>query len=432
MTCSTMPSVNSALGLQSFPPIKGIQWFNVSILIFTPALSLYGFFTTPFLKPTAIFTVTLYFVTMLGVTAGYHRLWSHRAYKASRPLQMLLMLAGSSAVQGSIYWWARRHRSHHRHTDTDKDPYNAQRGLLWSHVGWMVFRTDIRPGSADISDLARDTLVQWQHRHYFPVALTTGYVLPTVIAGLCWGDWLGGLYFAGALRMTICHHSVFCINSVAHYLGDTPYDDKHSPRDHLVSAILTLGEGYHNFHHQFPMDYRNAFRWYQYDPTKWFIAMCQFVGLATHLRTFPTNEIRKGYFTMRLKELKSMQDMLRWPVSARELPVIPWDSLQEESRKRTLILVSGYIHDATAFIEDHPGGARLISENTGKDMTAAFFGGVYEHSNAAHNLLAMMRVGILAGGVECLGEQHIPASQALYITRTTPSSDIPSYHLASP
>lgn len=70
----------------------------------------------------------------------------------------------------------------------------------------MVFRTDIRPGSADISDLARDTLVQWQHRHYFPVALTTGYVLPTVIAGLCWGDWLGGLYFAGALRMTICHH----------------------------------------------------------------------------------------------------------------------------------------------------------------------------------------------------------------------------------
>lgn len=185
MTCSTMPSVNSALGLQSFPPIKGIQWFNVSILIFTPALSFYGFFTTPFLKPTAILTVTLYFVTMLGVTAGYHRLWSHRAYKASRPLQILLMLAGSSAVQGSIYWWARRHRSHHRHTDTDKDPYNAQRGLLWSHVGWMVFRTDIRPGSADISDLARDTLVQWQHRHYFPVALTTGYVLPTVIAGLC-------------------------------------------------------------------------------------------------------------------------------------------------------------------------------------------------------------------------------------------------------
>lgn len=121
---------------------------------------------------------------------------------------------------------------------------------------------------------------------------------------------------------------MFCINSVAHYLGDTPYDDKHSPRDHLVSAILTLGEGYHNFHHQFPMDYRNAFRWYQYDPTKWFIAMCQFVGLATHLRTFPTNEIRKGYFTMRLKELKSMQDMLRWPVSARELPVIPWDSCE--------------------------------------------------------------------------------------------------------
>lgn len=78
--------------------------------------------------------------------------------------------------------------------------------------------------------------------------------------------------------------STFCVNSLAHWLGETPFDDKHTPRDHLVTALVTIGEGYHNFHHQFPMDYRNAIRWYQYDPTKWFIWVCQQLGLASHLK----------------------------------------------------------------------------------------------------------------------------------------------------
>lgn len=118
---------------------------------------------------------------------------------------------------------------------------------------------------------------------------------------------------------------VFCINSIAHYLGSASYDDALSPRDHLLSAILTLGEGYHNFHHQFPMDYRNAFLWYQYDPTKWFIASCAMIGLASHLRTFPSNEISKGALSMKLKELQKVQESLIWPTSSEELPVVTWE-----------------------------------------------------------------------------------------------------------
>lgn len=122
--------------------------------------------------------------------------------------------------------------------------------------------------------------------------------------------------------------SVFSVNSIAHWLGETTFDDRHTPRDHFITAILTLGEGYHNFHHQFPMDYRNAVKWYQYDPTKWFIALCSYFGLAAHLQVFPENEIRMAELTMSLKRLKNVQDDLVWPTTSDDLPVINWDSCE--------------------------------------------------------------------------------------------------------
>lgn len=115
---------------------------------------------------------------------------------------------------------------------------------------------------------------------------------------------------------------------MAHWLGSAPYDDLLSPRDHFLSALLTMGEGYHNFHHQFPMDYRNAFHWYQYDPTKWFIALCACAGLAANLRRFPRNEVRKGMLGMELKRMKSVQDSIVWPKAAgeeMEIGVVDWE-----------------------------------------------------------------------------------------------------------
>ncbi|KAG6864491.1 hypothetical protein C0991_009172 [Blastosporella zonata] len=163
------------------------------------------------------------------------------------------------------------------------------------------------------------------------------------------------------------------------------------------------------------MDYRNAFLWYQYDPTKWFIAICGKIGFASHLRVFPSNEITKGALAMKLKALKKVQESLAWPTASTELPVVTWETFQEESKNIPLILVSGFIHDVSSFVDGHPGGRDLLLNNSGKDMTPAFFGGVYAHSNAAHNLLAMMRIGVLAGGVETPAEILPP--QRLYIAQ---------------
>lgn len=364
-----------------------------------------------------MFSIMYYFFTGLGITAGYHRLWAHRSYNASKPLEYFLALAGAGAVEGSIKWWARGHRAHHRYTDTDLDPYGAHHGLLWSHIGWMIVKPRRKPGVADVSDLSKNQVVRWQHRHYLPLFLTMGLFVPMAVAGLGWGDWRGGFFFAGVARLMFVHHSTFCVNSLAHYLGETPFDDKHTPRDHFITALVTIGEGYHNFHHQFPMDYRNAIKWYQYDPTKWFIVACQWIGLATHLRSFPENEVKKGQLTMELKKLRSTQDRLNWPSELTDLPVINWESFQEQSEKRPLVLISGYIHDVSSFMDEHPGGRNLLAKNIGKDATTAFFGGIYEHSNAAHNLLAMMRVGILHGGLELESGRAIPPSQKLRIMR---------------
>jgi len=123
---------------------------------------------------------------------------------------------------------------------------------------------------------------------------------------------------------------------------------------------------------------------------------------------------------MELKRLRRTQDALVWPSDCDDLPVVTWDSYQLESAKRSLILVAGIIHDVSAFLDEHPGGAHLLTKYVGKDATTAFFGGVYEHSNAAHNLLAMKRTGILSGGIpHILDDKIVPPSQRLQITRYT-------------
>jgi stearoyl-CoA desaturase (delta-9 desaturase) len=146
------------------------------------------------------------FFSSPGITAGYHRLWAHRSYNASKPLQYALALFGAGAVQGSIRWWARGHRAHHRYTDTDLDPYNAHKGLLWSHIGWMIMKPRRKPGVSDVSDLSKSEIVKWQHRHYLKLVFFMGAIFPTVVAGLGWGDWQGGYVYAGLLRLVFVHH----------------------------------------------------------------------------------------------------------------------------------------------------------------------------------------------------------------------------------
>ncbi|KAI0360555.1 delta 9-fatty acid desaturase protein [Trametes cingulata] len=408
------------------PPIgwnnwwKELNYLSLTILTVTPSIAIWGAFHVPLMWQTAVFSVFYYFFTGLGITAGYHRLWAHRSYNASKPLQYFLAFAGSGAVEGSIKWWARGHRAHHRYTDTPLDPYNAHEGFWYSHVGWMLVKPRRRPGVADVSDLSKNEVIRWQHRWYRSLILFCGFILPTLVCYFGWGDMWGGFVYAGAARLCFVHHSTFCVNSLAHWLGDAPFDDKHTPRDHVITALCTIGEGYHNFHHQFPMDYRNAIKWYQYDPTKWFIWVCAKLGLASHLKTFPDNEVAKGQLTMQLKRLREKQEGLTWAPDSNDLPVISWDSFQEQSAKRPLVIVAGFIHDVSSFMDEHPGGRHLIAKMIGKDATTAFFGGVYDHSNAAHNLLSMMRVGVLHGGIQHgLDDKRVPPSQRLRVARYT-------------
>ncbi|POW23510.1 hypothetical protein PSHT_00170, partial [Puccinia striiformis] len=356
--------------LRKEKPLPPITWhqFNLYLsLDHCPILALYGSFTTPLCRLTLAWSIIYYYFTGLGITAG--------------------------AVEGSIRWWARGHRAHHRYTDTDLDPYSAIKVSMES-CGLDGGQASPEAWSCGCIDLSRNQVVRWQHRWYLPLIFGMGFLLPTLVAGLGWGDWRGGFFYAGAARLLFVHHSTFCVNSLAHWLGEAPFDDKHSPRDHIITAFVTIGEVTTNSLKTFGM----PFDWYQYDPTKWFIGIAAFLGLASELKTFPDNEIRKGQYGMKLKELQQdFKDFLK------RSSILTWEQFVDEADKkngRDLVVVGGFIHDVTEFIDDHPGGRALIKTRLGKDATTAFHGGIYEHSNAAHNLLAMLRVGVIEGGYE--------------------------------
>ncbi|KAF2705579.1 hypothetical protein K504DRAFT_505983 [Pleomassaria siparia CBS 279.74] len=385
---------------------RHVNWLNTSLVITVPLIGCIAALYTPLQTSTLVWAVLYYFCTGFGITAGYHRLWSHRCYSAKLPLRLFLAVAGAGAMQNSIRWWSSKHRAHHRWTDTRKDPYSAQKGFNYSHMGWVVMEQNPKnKGRTDISDLDNDPVVIWQHKYYAWILLFSAWLFPMLFAGLLWGDWWGGLVYAGILRGFVVQQATFCVNSLAHWLGEQPFDDRNTPRDHFLTALVTLGEGYHNFHHEFPSDYRNAIQWFQYDPTKWLIFALSKTGLAYDLKKFRNNEIQKGRLQQQQKMLDKRHSRLDWGTPLDQLPIIHWDDFRTMCTKNgaALVAIGGVIHDVAEFIAHHPGGKSLISSAVGKDATALFHGGVYEHSKVAHNLLATMRVGVLRGGqeVEC-------------------------------
>ncbi len=190
-------------------------------------------------------------------------------------------------MQNSALHWSSDHRIHHKHVDhDDKDPYSASRGFWFSHIGWMLrnYSTKRYDDYSNCRDLQKDAIVMWQHRYYLPLVLATNIGIPLIL-GVIYQDVVGMLLIVGVLRLFLSHHSTFFINSLAHIWGTQPYTTKNSARDNGVLAVFTFGEGYHNFHHIFENDYRNGVRWWQYDPTKWLIKTCAWLGLADKLRS---------------------------------------------------------------------------------------------------------------------------------------------------
>lgn len=238
----------------------------------------------------------------MAITAGYHRLWAHRSYKAHFLVRLWLALWGAAAVQNSILVWCSDHRRHHRDVDhIEKDPYSINKGLWHAHLGWML--RDYPINAQDFSnapDLEKDAICAWQHRYYLPITLFMNFVPAIMIGWLC-GDIIGGMLVVGVLRLVASHHFTFFINSLAHFWGRQPYTDENSARDNDVLALVTWGEGYHNFHHIFQSDYRNGVRWWQFDPTKWAIKFMSWLGLTWDLRKVSDYKIQRALLGMQLK-----------------------------------------------------------------------------------------------------------------------------------
>jgi stearoyl-CoA desaturase (delta-9 desaturase) len=231
----------------------------------------------------------------MAITCGYHRLFAHCTYEAHPILKVAYLLFGAMALQNSALNWAAAHRVHHRYIDDpERDPYCARRGFWFSHIGWMLRSYPSgEPDFSTVRDLQRDRLVMWQHNHYLLLALSTNFGLPLLV-GFLTGDVWGVFLLAGILRLVASHHFTFFINSLAHMWGSQPYTDENTARDNPVVALLTYGEGYHNFHHMFAHDYRNGLRWWQWDPSKWFISSMSVVGLASNLKRVPWFRIQRA------------------------------------------------------------------------------------------------------------------------------------------
>jgi stearoyl-CoA desaturase (delta-9 desaturase) len=241
--------------------------------------------------PTLALAFTWYWCSGLSITGGYHRLFAHRSYKCAPVVSLFYLLFGAAAVQNSALTWASDHRRHHAHTDAEGDPYDARRGLWWSHIGWVLREDPLRDYS-NVRDLQADPLVSLQHRFYLPIAVVMGAVLPALVAWT-WRDPFGGLLWAGCIRLVAQYHSTFAINSLAHRFGRQPFD-AHSARDNALVALVTMGEGYHNFHHRFPTDYRNGIRRTDFDPTKWLVRTLAAFGLTSDLKRAPAEAIARA------------------------------------------------------------------------------------------------------------------------------------------
>lgn len=376
-----------------------INWLNFILVLTIPIIGIVASF---WVKPTRGILALTFFLYVLGgcsITAGYHRLWSHRSYKACVGVRIFYALFGASAIEGSIKWWGHSHRIHHRYTDTNRDPYDARRGFWYSHIGWLMLVPNPRyKARADISDLVDDWVVRVQHRHYLALMIFMAFIFPGLLGKWLCDDFWGGFIYAGIFKSFVIQQATFCVNSLAHWIGEQPFDDTKTPRDHVLTAFVTFGEGYHNFHHEFPSDYRNALKWYQYDPTKVVIYLTSKLGLAYNLKRFSQNAIDQCVLQQKQKQLDRARSQLNWGPQLSDLPV--WDKQEFFEKAKTqkgLVIISGIVHDCTKFFPEHPGGQALLRTSFGKDATLAFNGGVYAHSNAAHNLLATMRVAVIKG-----------------------------------
>ena len=290
-------------------PKKGKLYLQNAIFMgVAHIIAFYGFYTLilgHWKWQTIASGVVWFFISGLGITVGYHRFFTHRSFKCGKVVQTILAICGTTAIENTIKVWVSGHVIHHQKTDKDEDPYNAARGFWHSHIGWILFKDpDRKKGDFSAADhLTEDSwtaqLVNFQHKNYYLLIIFFWGIMPVLIASL-WGDPLGG-FISRVSASILVWHATFFINSLAHmrhWGSSQPYTRANSSQDSWIVSLVTFGEGYHNYHHAFPRDFRNGLLWYNFDPSKWIILGLSKLGLATDLKRTPDDKIEKARKTV--------------------------------------------------------------------------------------------------------------------------------------
>jgi stearoyl-CoA desaturase (Delta-9 desaturase) len=259
-----------------------------------------GVFFVPFSWQLVLIALLLYLVRMFGITAGYHRYFSHRTFRTSRWFQFLLALLGLSAGQKGPLWWASHHRRHHLHSDTENDIHSVKQHGFWhAHVGWILSSGLEKVDYSNVKDLQKFPELVWLDKYYYVGPLLLVFIL--VIVGLIaqalnpqtpltpaalivWG------FFVST---TLLYHGTFFINSLCHMIGNQRFNTGDESRNSFLMAIVCLGEGWHNNHHFYPASERQGFYWWEIDPTHWVLKVLSWFGLVWDLKG-PPSEILKA------------------------------------------------------------------------------------------------------------------------------------------
>ena len=262
----------------------------------------------PVYSVTILISILLLVLSELSITAGYHRFYSHKSFIAKKPFELFILFFGTIAVQGSVIRWAHDHRVHHNKVDSDEDPYSIKKGFWYAHFLWMFDKK--KPiNYSIIPDLTKNKLLIFQDKYYGWLVLITS-LAPILFLGFFLNDFVGGFMLAFLARLFFSHHFTWFINSLAHTWGRKPYNKNISAVDNEIMAILTFGEGYHNYHHAFAYDYRNGIRWYHFDPGKWLIWTCYKFGLAKNLTRVNKWSIKKKKLLEDKKLLMNRLDLV--------------------------------------------------------------------------------------------------------------------------
>lgn len=242
-----------------------------------------------------ILLLAMYLLTALGITVGYHRLFTHRSFETFAITKFIFAVLGSMAVEGPVLKWVAMHRRHHQHSDDAGDPHSPHHhghgfwgilvGLFHAHMGW-IFDRDPSDLKRYVGDLLRDRWVRAASKTWY-VWAAVGLLVPAILGGAISHSWMGvllGFIWGGLVRIFLVHHVTWSINSICHIWGTRPFNCHDESRNNLLFGVLGLGEGWHNNHHAFPTSAKHGLRWWQIDVSYWVIKAMSWIGLAWKIR----------------------------------------------------------------------------------------------------------------------------------------------------